>query len=251
VSEPTDGRSGRRLAFAAGALVPLAYAAPGLALPLQGRAPVLAATCRLDVADAVALTFDDGPDRSLGRFLDELARAGARATFFVTGEQVAEDPARVAAIVAAGHEVGVHGYRHRHHLRLAPWQVTADLRCARAVIEDAAGRPVTLFRPPYGVFSLASWREANRQGWRRVLWSRWGRDWEVTATPESIARRIGTPAAGDILLLHDSDRYSAPGSWRNTLAALPLILDRLHAAGLVARPVGELLAASGAAHGKG
>lgn len=190
------------------------------------------------------MTFDDGPDASLERFLAALERGGATATFFVTGEQVARAPRRVAEILAAGHEIGVHGYRHRNHLRLAPWQVTEDLRRARAVIEDAAGCPATLFRPPYGLFSLASWREAGRQGWRSVLWARWGRDWEPRATPRAIAERIGRPMAGDIVLLHDSDRYSAPGSWRKTLGALPIILEQLEADGLTARSVGGLLAAA-------
>jgi peptidoglycan-N-acetylglucosamine deacetylase len=74
-----------------------------------------------------------------------------------------------------------------------------------------------------------------------VLWTRWGRDWEAQATPLSIVARIGQPEAGDILLLHDSDRYAAPGSWRNTLGALPFILERISSLGLRARPVGELL----------
>jgi peptidoglycan/xylan/chitin deacetylase (PgdA/CDA1 family) len=38
--------------------------------------------------------------------------------------------------------------------------------------------------------------------------------------------------AGDVLLLHDADRYSAPGSWRATAAALPRVLDAIAAAGL-------------------
>ncbi len=214
--------------------------APVLANRDSGRR-LFPAIARVPAPGAVGLTFDDGPDRSLGAFLAALEYAGARATFFVTGEQVEREPSRVAELIAAGHEVGVHGYRHRIHLRLAPWQVIDDLRRGRAIIEDATGRSARCFRPPHGLFSLCSWREAGRQGWARVLWSRAGNDWEGRATPRSIADRIGTPVAGDILLLHDSDRYSAPGSWRNTLGALPLIFERLNAAGLVARPVGELL----------
>ena len=77
-----------------------------------------------------------------------------------------------------------------------------------------------------------------------MLWNRWGRDWEEDATPQIIARRIGDPEAGDILLLHDSDRYSAPESWRNTLGALPIILERIAELGLTATSVSELLATS-------
>lgn len=193
--------------------------------------------------EAVALTFDDGPDGHLEPFLDTLDDAGARATFFAVGEQVEQDPGRLREIVSRGHEVGVHCHRHRNYLRLTPRQTVEDMRRARETVEEASGCRARLFRPPYGVFNLASWIEADRQGWERVLWSRWGKDWEARATPRSVADEIGRPEPGDVLLLHDSDRYSAPGSWRNTLGALRIVLGRLDDSGLRALPVGELLGA--------
>ena len=73
----------------------------------------------------------------------------------------------------------------------------------------------------------------RRCGWRPVLWSRWGKDWRRNATAESIARRSSTGIrAGDIVLLHDADYYSARGSWVRTAAALPLILAELESRGL-------------------
>jgi peptidoglycan/xylan/chitin deacetylase (PgdA/CDA1 family) len=194
---------------------------------------------------AIALTFDDGPDEGLEDFLRLLEEAGARTTFFVVGEQVERAPDRLREIVACGHEVAVHCYRHRNHLRLTPRQVTEDMQRARERIEEVSGGSTRLFRPPYGIFNLASWLEAGRQGWQRVLWTRWGKDWEQRATPYSIASEIGWPEAGDVLLLHDSDRYSAPGSWRNTLGALPVILEQLSARELQILPVGELLDRNG------
>ena len=77
---------------------------------------------------------------------------------------------------------------------------------------------------------------------RVVGWSRWGRDWERRATPAAIARRVAAGAAGgDILLLHDSDAYSAAGSWRRTAAALAEVAELLGERGLRAVPVGEVL----------
>lgn len=218
-----------------------AYALPATARFSAGRLLFPALTHVSSQGDAVALTFDDGPDRGLNGFLETLDSAGARATFFVVGEQVERAPQMLGEIASCGHEIAVHGYRHRNHLRLSPRQVVEDMKRARARIEEASGYPTRMFRPPYGAFNLASWIEAGHQGWDRVLWSRWGRDWERTATPDSIATKIGVPKAGDILLLHDSDRYSAPGSWRNTLRALPAVLERISALGLHALPVGEML----------
>ncbi len=76
-------------------------------------------------------------------------------------------------------------------------------------------------------------RVARANGWRTLLWSQWGRDWEARATAESIAARV-TDGAGEgaVLLLHDADDYSAPGSWRSMVAALPRVLDTLAQRGL-------------------
>ena len=72
----------------------------------------------------------------------------------------------------------------------------------------------------------------RRRGWRPLLWSTWGRDWGARETPEAIARRATRGLrAGDVVLLHDADHYSAPDSWRRTIAALPAIIDAAAALG--------------------
>ena len=229
----------RTLVSASAALL-AAHAAPASALFPQGRRFFPAIT-RLWADDAVALTFDDGPDVGLEAFLRLLEEYDARATFFVVGEQVSRAPRKLQEILCCGHEIAVHCHQHRNYLRLSPGKTVEDMRRAKGTIEEAVGYSTRFFRPPYGVFNLASWLEADRQGWKRVLWARWGRDWEAMATPRYIADSLGSLEPGDILLLHDSDRYAARDSWRNTLGALPIILERLSALGLLARPVGELL----------
>ena len=136
---------------------------------------------------------------------------------------------------AAGHGIGLHCHRHRNLLRLGPRQVREDIERARAAIEDATGASPVLYRPPYGLLNATALCLASRRGWRTLLWSHWGRDWEARATPESIAARATDGAGeGSVLLLHDADHYGALGSWRRTAAALPLVLDSLSGRGLVA-----------------
>ena len=167
--------------------------------------------------------------------LEILAAAGVRATFFLVGEQVQRNPGLAAEIVAAGHGIGLHCHRHRNLLRLAPWQAREDITRAQAIIEDASGRATTLYRPPYGALSGAALAIARHRGWRTLLWSHWGRDWEARATAQSIAARICDGAGpGSVLLLHDADDYSSPSSWRRTAAALPLALETLRQRGLPA-----------------
>jgi peptidoglycan/xylan/chitin deacetylase (PgdA/CDA1 family) len=184
-----------------------------------------------------ALTFDDGPHvHGTPAVLEILAGAGVQATFFLVGEQVRRNPALAREMLAAGHSIGLHCDRHRNLLRLAPWQVREDLARALSTIEDASGCSPVLYRPPYGVLNAAALRVARARGWRTLLWTQWGRDWEARATPESIAARVTDGVReGSVLLLHDADDYSAPDSWRRTAAALPRVLETLAARGL--RPV--------------
>ena len=201
-------------------------------------APLVARALRIprrleDGRRGVALTFDDGPDaRGTPAVLEQLGRIGVTATFFLVGEQVERNASLAAEIVAAGHQVELHGNRHRLHLLRSPHALAEDLRRAIATVEDAAGTPTNAYRPPFGVFSRASLDGVRRSGRRPVLWSRWGRDWRASATPDSIVRdSTADLVAGDIVLLHDSDRYSADGSWRRTTAALPLIAESVVALG--------------------
>jgi peptidoglycan/xylan/chitin deacetylase (PgdA/CDA1 family) len=183
--------------------------------------------------DGVALTFDDGPHpEGTPAVLEILAGAGARATFFLVGEQVERRPALAARIASDGHLVALHAQRHRLQPRLSPRAVREDLQRGRAVLEDAAGATIQLHRPPYGVYSPAGLDAARAAGLRPLLWSRWGKDWRRFTTPARIAarstREIGP---GDVILLHDADFYSARGSYLRTVEALPDILGRIQRVG--------------------
>jgi len=181
------------------------------------------------------LTFDDGPHlEGTPAVLEVLAKRGVRATFFLVGEQVARNPSLAAEIVAAGHGVGLHCDRHRNQLRLGPRAVREDILRGAARIEETTGRPIERYRPPYGIFNSAALALVRANGWRPLLWTHWGRDWEARATAESIvatllARKL---CEGSVLLLHDADDYSAEGSWRRTAAALPALLEALEASGI-------------------
>lgn len=180
----------------------------------------------------IALTFDDGPHpEGTPEVLSQLERAGVRATFYLVGEQVERHRSLAAEIAAAGHEVGVHGYRHTLLLRRTPAELADDFDRAGAIIGEATGATSLSYRPPYGVFSLPALRLA-RDRWQPLLWSHWGRDWEARATPSSIAARATRRLhRGAVILLHDSDAYSAAESWRQTVAALPAVLEAAAATG--------------------
>jgi peptidoglycan/xylan/chitin deacetylase (PgdA/CDA1 family) len=222
----------RPLAVAAGGMLAVHWS-PAAAAVLPATAKALGIPTTIDTG-GVLLTFDDGPHpEGTPAVLAELERLGVSAVFFVSGEQVVRYPELVREIGAAGHELGLHGFRHWTRLQWSRRLLADDTRRAREAVSAAAGIEPRLYRPPHGVFSRAGLKLIRDLGLRPLLWSKWGRDWERGATTEKIVDCAAADLeAGDVVLLHDADHYSAPGSWRATVAALGPIADRIAAAGL-------------------
>jgi peptidoglycan/xylan/chitin deacetylase (PgdA/CDA1 family) len=207
---------------------------PGVATHLlapvnRGAAAALALPRTLPGATGVALTFDDGPHpEGTPAILELLARHRATATFFVVGEQVRKRPALVARLRAQGHQVALHGDRHRLQLKLGRATLLDDLQRGTAAIEDAVGERPRWHRPPYGIYSPSGLAAARAAGLEPLLWSRWGKDWRGLTTPAKIARRaLRGLLPGDVILLHDADFYSSRGSHLRTARAVEIVLVEL------------------------
>jgi len=229
----------RRSLALAGAGALLAQWAPAAAAILPQAASALGIPTRLPSRHGVLLSFDDGPHaQGTPAVLAALDRAGVPAVFFVSGEQVARHPGLVREIAAADHEVAVHGYRHQTRRQWTRDLLADDTRRALDAIAAATGAWPRLYRPPHGVFTMSGLRLIRSLGLEPLLWTKWGRDWKYGATAPTIAADATTRLrAGDVVLLHDADHYGADGSWRATTAALPLIVERIAAAGLAVAPV--------------
>jgi peptidoglycan/xylan/chitin deacetylase (PgdA/CDA1 family) len=210
-------------AAAAVQIVPAGTWLPGL------RRVVTPSLCGPMPAGTVALTFDDGPHpEGTPAILDELDRLGWPATFFVLGSEVRRYPDVVVETLRRGHRIGLHGDDHRYTIARTPWGIASDLRRGRDAVAEVIGEVPRWWRPTYGVMSGPSYVAARALGLRPVLWSAWGVDWLAGASPESVVAELESGRlAGGTMLLHDSDVTSAPDSWRTTLAALPLLAERL------------------------
>jgi peptidoglycan/xylan/chitin deacetylase (PgdA/CDA1 family) len=90
--------------------------------------------------------------RCLPRFADLLARHGARATFFVVGADLDEDPegrATLAGLARAGHELANHTHTHPYDfIRLGAGAIADEIDRAHAAIAACAGAPPVGFRAP-------------------------------------------------------------------------------------------------------
>lgn len=190
---------------------------------------------------SVALTFDDGPSpAATPLLLDRLDQLGLRATFFPNGAAVERHPGLTEEVVARGHQVETHGYRHRHHLWSSPRWVAADL--ARALdAMTAVGVTPRWFRPPYGQVSTGTVLAARRAGLGLALWAAWGREWADADTGSVVRRLCAGLRPGAVILLHDSDEFSPPGSARRAREALGPLAERMHGQGLAATTLEELM----------
>jgi peptidoglycan-N-acetylglucosamine deacetylase len=182
----------------------------------------------------VALTFDDGPTDMTEAYLSVLERAGARATFFVLGENCRRNPNIVAEIARRGHELASHGYSH----------VTFPILERSGLLEDELERTALLLpaierrrmvRPPHGEVSLSSLVACAQAGFTTVLWSHDSSDCRTEAADDVVRGVLGVDMpGGSIVLLHEGQQW--------TLDALPTILHGLKEAGHELVTVGELLA---------
>jgi polysaccharide deacetylase family protein (PEP-CTERM system associated) len=85
--------------------------------------------------------------------LDLLAAAEVRATFFTLGWIARRHPALVRSIQRAGHEIASHGDWHQLVTTQTLAEFRADVREAKAVLEDVTGRRIAGYRAPS--FSIA------------------------------------------------------------------------------------------------
>ncbi|MGH8751813.1 MAG: polysaccharide deacetylase family protein [Burkholderiales bacterium] len=191
----------------------------------------------------VALSFDDGPDPEVtAAVLDALTHHSARATFFVIGQALEAHPQLARRMVAEGHELGNHSWRHSRWQNFF-WvgkQAQEIDRCALAIAAVTGSRAQPLYRPPLGIKSPPLAWAATQHGLTVVAWSLRSHDTSIT-DPARIAQHVLKKIrAGDIVLLHDG--HDLPELHRPVCAqALPLILHGLREQGLRCVTVSELL----------
>jgi peptidoglycan/xylan/chitin deacetylase (PgdA/CDA1 family) len=186
----------------------------------------------------VALTIDDGPDpEGTPPVLDALDEVGARATFFLVGEQLMANPRLGGEIVRRGHEVALHGSAHRPHAELAEHEARDDFPRGLGTVEAATGRRPRWCRPPWGCFSEASYEACGAVGLEPVYWSAWGLDWEDIPAERIAELVLRDLAPGAIVLLHDSVRYAPRSSAAPTAEAIRLIGAEAKERGLALVPL--------------
>lgn len=152
----------------------------------------------------LALSYDDGPnDPWTLRLLEVLERHSAKATFFMLGKFVAQKPEIARAVVAAGHELGIHTWDHPNLIFASASEVRSQIERTRDIIFDTTGYCCSLMRPPFGARTPATLRVIRSLGLEPILWNVTCYDWKAT-TPQRILGHVARQMrGGDVILLHD------------------------------------------------
>jgi len=190
------------------------------------------------IADAVCLTFDDGPDGDwTPQVLDILAAARVHATFFMIGAQVRRWPELARRVVAAGHEVANHTFSHRHPWWLSTHAARNEVRDGTAALSDVLGVAVQFYRAPHGRRRRCMTEAAHEAGQAVAGWNRSAIDWGLLGSAEGIARRLRRVANASVLLMHDGrNQHNRPDQ---LVQVLPGFLQELEARGARAGKLSE------------
>jgi len=172
------------------------------------------------------LTFDDwGSDKHVTQILDTLDKYGVKASFFLIGRGVVNNPNLARAISEAGHDVGNHTYTHTIINALTADELQTDVVKCQQVVAEAIGRaPEPYFRPPTLTYDTAATNAVLACGLQYSILSNVStQDYERSAR-DVIKYAIQNAGPGEIVVLHLTDNSSSA-------EALPAIIEKLRAMG--------------------
>lgn len=205
--------------------------------------------------NVAVLTYDDGPQPGgTDKVLAALGEARTTATFFVLVGRARRHPGLLADVIAAGHEIALHGIDHVRLTTMSPREVRRRTLAGRHELEDLASRRIRWFRPPYGAQRPATWAAIRSTGMESVVWSDEVADWEDDPVAE-IAARATSVRPGSVVLLHDGyadqsdgvDDGPPPTFDRGELSRR--ILGDLAERGMTTSSLGDAVAAGSAVRG--
>jgi peptidoglycan/xylan/chitin deacetylase (PgdA/CDA1 family) len=175
----------------------------------------------------IALTYDDGPnDPHTQRLLEVLAKHNAHATFFLIGRYIQQQPQIAREIVQAGHLVGNHTFTHPLLIFKSEAEIRQELTQCRDALQDAIGKPSSLFRPPFGGRRPAALRVARELGLEPVMWNVTGYDWNAPPAA-AIERKVTNQIrGGDVILLHDGGHKQMGADRSQTVIATDHLITR-------------------------
>jgi len=175
----------------------------------------------------VYLTFDTGS--GLGeadKLLKALKDGGVKATFFVTGRNIKNNPEFIKQAVEEGHLVLNHSMSHRSFTEMSDDEVKKEIADTEAAYKAVTGQELEkFFRFPYGKYNPHLLQLVADLGYTSVFWSTAMKDW--------VPRKNGADDAYNDVInhLHDGDIILMHQNSKENVEALPRIIKKIEEEG--------------------
>lgn len=158
----------------------------------------------------IALTFDDGPDKTVTPLiLDVLKKYDVKAAFFTIGHKAEQNPDLIIKIDDEGHIIGSHSYSHHFFFDLFGSQkMIIELQKTESVLNQILNKKIRMFRPPYGVTNPPLARALKKMKYHIIGWSLRSKD-TVLRDDRLFERLIKGVKPGDIIIFHDTKAHTA------------------------------------------
>lgn len=186
---------------------------PNDPLLLQKQYASMNAKWLLDDDKKICLTFDEGYENGYTpQILDTLKEKKVKAIFFVTYDFASQNPDLVKRMIADGHTVGNHSYRHYSMDEVSDDVAKEEVTYLHKYIKDKFNYTMSYFRFPKGEFSERSLQIVKDLGYKSVFWSFAYADWDPdnqTEENQAFTHICESTHPGAILLLHAVSKTNA------------------------------------------
>ena len=154
---------------------------------------------------AVAITFDDGPNETFTpEILSIFREHQAKATFFMVGEQVQKAPHVAKLVGQEGHEIGNHTFTHPFLTKLSKEACTEELSRTDALLKEVVGVSPNVFRPPYFDYNDLVSESVEAFGYKVIgAVNTEARDWDEPGIEHIVTKTLEVVKPGSILIFHD------------------------------------------------
>ncbi len=176
--------------------------------------PIVGNAKRIDgeeTSGVVAFTFDDGPNpATTPAVIEALTKYNIPATFFIVTQRISGKSGEKARDVLAkelsgGFTIESHSVTHPNLKNASQKQLDKEIDASIRALSPQIGRPVGMFRPPYGALGPAGRVRLKKLGLTEVFWSIDTLDW-ASHNAERLRKRVFdmiVKQKGGVVLMHD------------------------------------------------
>ncbi len=183
---------------------------------------------------SVAISFDAGwGSEKTEDILQILEEYDVKATFFLVGLWIDENPQLVEKIYNSGHEIGNHSNTHKDLAKLTQASVGLEISTVNEKVEKITGVAPSVFRSPYGSYNNTVINTCSLNKLVCVQWDVDSLDWKGISAQQITTNILNKTKSGSIVLMHNDSK--------NIVQSLPMTLDRLKGQGYKICSVGDLI----------